>query len=222
MSRGGVDLNEAEPPVLLSGETFSERPMYTGKTLFAQLMDFLPWTTFARIVERYGGDRYVKSLRCAEHLYWLIFDRTVRLGWCGITGRGRGCSLPGSPPYRGAKDDHRTQGDPGQGWPTGAGQAARQRQPSLQDHGVLAGQLLSFSGALREGRRGRPGRDDQAQADPEEPRRDGDRASRGRARYRAAGLRPGASGQRTQASRPDHLARRRALRLAAPRPGDHA
>jgi len=28
--------------------------MHTGKTLFAQLMDFLPWTTFARIVERYG------------------------------------------------------------------------------------------------------------------------------------------------------------------------
>jgi hypothetical protein len=25
--------------------------MYAGKTLFAQLMDFLPWTTFARIVE---------------------------------------------------------------------------------------------------------------------------------------------------------------------------
>jgi hypothetical protein len=22
--------------------------MYTGKTLFAQLMDFLPWTTFVR------------------------------------------------------------------------------------------------------------------------------------------------------------------------------
>jgi hypothetical protein len=31
--------------------------------------------------------------------------------------------------------------------------------PSLQDHGVLAGQLLSFSGALREGWRGRPGGD---------------------------------------------------------------
>ena len=43
----------------------------------------------------------------------------------------------------------------------------------------------------------------------------GDRARRGRARYRAAGLRPGARGQRTQASRSDHLARRRALRLAA-------
>ena len=30
--------------------------MYAGQTLFAQLMDFLPWTTFARIVSRYGGD----------------------------------------------------------------------------------------------------------------------------------------------------------------------
>src|SRR5438445_13247011 len=56
-----------------SGETFPERPMYTGKTLFAQLMDFLPWTTFARIVERYGGDRYVKSLRCAEHFRVMAF-----------------------------------------------------------------------------------------------------------------------------------------------------
>jgi hypothetical protein len=47
--------------------------MHTGKTLFAQLMDFLPWTTFGRIVERYGGDRYVKSLRCAEHFRVMAF-----------------------------------------------------------------------------------------------------------------------------------------------------
>ena len=47
--------------------------MYTGKTLFAQLMDFLPWMTFARIVERYGGDRYVKSLRCTEHFRVMAF-----------------------------------------------------------------------------------------------------------------------------------------------------
>ena len=47
--------------------------MHTGKTLFAQLMDFLPWTTFARIVERYDGDRYVKSLRCAEHFRIMAF-----------------------------------------------------------------------------------------------------------------------------------------------------
>jgi Domain of unknown function (DUF4372)/Transposase DDE domain len=47
--------------------------MHAGKTLFAQVMDFLPWTTFARIVQRYGGDRYVKSLRCAEHFRVMAF-----------------------------------------------------------------------------------------------------------------------------------------------------
>ena len=36
--------------------------MNTGKTLFAQLMDFLPWTTFTRIVDRYGGDHRVRTL----------------------------------------------------------------------------------------------------------------------------------------------------------------
>ena len=32
--------------------------MNVGKTLFSQLMDFLPWTTFTRIVDRHDGDRY--------------------------------------------------------------------------------------------------------------------------------------------------------------------
>ena len=30
--------------------------MYLGKRLFVQMMDFLPWKTFHRIVGRYGGD----------------------------------------------------------------------------------------------------------------------------------------------------------------------
>ena len=47
--------------------------MNTGKTLFAQLMDFLPWTTFTRVVERHGGDRYVKSLACAEQFRVMAF-----------------------------------------------------------------------------------------------------------------------------------------------------
>jgi Domain of unknown function (DUF4372)/Transposase DDE domain len=47
--------------------------MNTGKTLFAQLMDFLPWTTFTRIVERHGGDRYVKSLACTEQFRAMAF-----------------------------------------------------------------------------------------------------------------------------------------------------
>jgi hypothetical protein len=53
--------------------------MYTGKTLFAQPMDFLPWTTFAQIVERYGGDRYVKSLRCTEHFRAMAFAQLTYL-----------------------------------------------------------------------------------------------------------------------------------------------
>lgn len=47
--------------------------MYVGKTLFAQLMDFLPWTTFARIVARYEGDYRVRTLPCAEHFRLLAF-----------------------------------------------------------------------------------------------------------------------------------------------------
>jgi transposase len=47
--------------------------MNTGKTLFAQLMDFLPWTTFARYVQRYGGDRGVRRLPCAEQFRIMAF-----------------------------------------------------------------------------------------------------------------------------------------------------
>ena len=47
--------------------------MNTGKTLFAQLMDFLPWTTFARYVQRYGGDRGVRTLPCAEQFRVMAF-----------------------------------------------------------------------------------------------------------------------------------------------------
>ena len=47
--------------------------MYLGKTLFAQLMDFLPWKTFHRIVDRCDGDRYVKSLTCAEQFRVMAF-----------------------------------------------------------------------------------------------------------------------------------------------------
>jgi len=47
--------------------------MYVGKTLFAQLMDFLPWTTFARVVTHYGGDHRVRTLPCAEHFRILAF-----------------------------------------------------------------------------------------------------------------------------------------------------
>jgi hypothetical protein len=41
--------------------------MYTGRTLFSQVMDFVPWTSFHRIVAKYRGDIGVRTLRCTEH-----------------------------------------------------------------------------------------------------------------------------------------------------------
>ena len=47
--------------------------MYLGKTLFSQLMDFLPWKTFLRIVDRYGGDHRARTLSCAEQYRAMAF-----------------------------------------------------------------------------------------------------------------------------------------------------
>jgi len=46
-----------------------------GKTLFAQLMEFVPWTSFARIVHRYGGDSGVRRLSCAEQFRAMAFGQ---------------------------------------------------------------------------------------------------------------------------------------------------
>jgi hypothetical protein len=47
--------------------------MNTGKTLFAQLMDYLPWSTFTRIVARYDGDHRIRTLSCAEQYRVMAF-----------------------------------------------------------------------------------------------------------------------------------------------------
>jgi transposase len=52
--------------------------MYVGKTLFAQIMDFVPWSSFRRIVARYGGDHRVRTLNCAEQFRVLAF---AQLTW---------------------------------------------------------------------------------------------------------------------------------------------
>jgi hypothetical protein len=49
-----------------------------GKTLFAQLLEFLPWKTFGRIVARYDGDRRVRTLSCAEQFRAMAF---AQLTW---------------------------------------------------------------------------------------------------------------------------------------------
>ena len=52
--------------------------MYVGKTLFAQVMEFVPWTSFARIVQRYGGNSGVRTLSCAEQFRAMAF---AQLTW---------------------------------------------------------------------------------------------------------------------------------------------
>jgi transposase len=47
--------------------------MNTGKTLFAQLMEFLPWKAFSRVVTRYGGDSGVRTLSCGEQYRAMAF-----------------------------------------------------------------------------------------------------------------------------------------------------
>lgn len=47
--------------------------MNNGKTLFSQVMDFLPWKNFHRIVARYRGNFRVRTLTCAEQFRCMAF-----------------------------------------------------------------------------------------------------------------------------------------------------
>ena len=52
--------------------------MNLGKTLFAQLMEFVPWSSFARIVARYSGDARVSVLPSTEHFRIMAY---AQLTW---------------------------------------------------------------------------------------------------------------------------------------------
>ena len=47
--------------------------MYDGRTVFSQLMDFLPRHTFRRRVERYGGDQGVRRFTCWQQFLAMAF-----------------------------------------------------------------------------------------------------------------------------------------------------
>jgi hypothetical protein len=51
---------------MLSGFDNRERRMNAGKTVFAQVMEFVPWKTFGYTVDRHKGDRCVRTLGCAD------------------------------------------------------------------------------------------------------------------------------------------------------------
>jgi len=47
--------------------------MYSGVTVFSQLMQQLPWWRFQTFVDRYQGDYKIKTFRCAEHFRVMAF-----------------------------------------------------------------------------------------------------------------------------------------------------
>jgi hypothetical protein len=52
--------------------------MNVGKTLFAQVMEFVPWKTFGRLIERHRGDAGVRTLGCADLFRVMAF---AQLTW---------------------------------------------------------------------------------------------------------------------------------------------
>ena len=52
--------------------------MNMGKTLFAQVMEYVPWKTFGRIIDRHGGDAGVRTLSCADLFRVMVF---AQLTW---------------------------------------------------------------------------------------------------------------------------------------------
>jgi hypothetical protein len=47
--------------------------MYTGRTVFAQVMGVIPRRAFERCVQRYPGARRLRSFSCYDHLLCLVF-----------------------------------------------------------------------------------------------------------------------------------------------------
>lgn len=47
--------------------------MNRGRTIFSQVMDYLPHKTFASCVKRYDGERYVKSFSCMDQFLCMAF-----------------------------------------------------------------------------------------------------------------------------------------------------
>jgi hypothetical protein len=52
--------------------------MNVGKTLFAQRMEFVLWTSFTRIVDSYSGNAGVRRLSCVEQFRVMAF---AQLTW---------------------------------------------------------------------------------------------------------------------------------------------
>jgi len=63
---------------MLAGLYYLGHHMNIGKTLFAQVMEHVPWKTFGRIIERHNGDAGVRTLSCADVFRVMAF---AQLTW---------------------------------------------------------------------------------------------------------------------------------------------
>ena len=59
--------------------------MYSGKLVFAQVMDHLPMHTFRQAVRRYGGNRYVKSFPCHSQFLCMAFAQLTYRESCATS-----------------------------------------------------------------------------------------------------------------------------------------
>ncbi len=49
--------------------------MSVGKMLFAQVIEYVPWKTFGRIIDHHGGDAGVRTLDCANLFRVMVFSQ---------------------------------------------------------------------------------------------------------------------------------------------------
>ncbi|NDP41192.1 MAG: DUF4372 domain-containing protein [Aromatoleum sp.] len=52
--------------------------MHVGKSLFVQVMEFVPWRSFTRIVQRYRGTAGVRTLSCTEQFRARAFAQMIQ------------------------------------------------------------------------------------------------------------------------------------------------
>ena len=62
---------------MLDGLNNPGRGMNVGKTLFAQVMEFVPWKTLGRIIDRHRGDAGVRTLDCADVFRVMAFAQLI-------------------------------------------------------------------------------------------------------------------------------------------------
>ena len=49
--------------------------MNVGKMLFSQVIEYVPWKTFGRIIDHHGGDAGVRTLDCANLFRVMAFSQ---------------------------------------------------------------------------------------------------------------------------------------------------